>query len=602
MFQINNMKKNKKFYSIILIVIFIGIGFTGVYFIQKGPLKPQEIPLGDYSYVKSYSDFQIKKIMRENHVPGVAISLLDDEKIIMEEYYGVADLENSIELSNRSTFKIGSISKVFTAIEAMRLVEDGLVDLDRPISDYLPNFNISYHFDSQPITLRHILSHRSGLPRNDNLVQWHWDTQEDCLKSQMESLNGTFVAFPAGYRFKYSNVAFNIVGHLIEKLRGIPYVYYMANNLFKPIGMEHTQFVSGLISDPDTIVPGYYRSGRKNVLYNDYDIIDLASGGALSTIGDMQTFIKFLANEGTLNGESIINQSTLLSMYKTQFFSPEDPQKVGLGFSVNSDILRKKVVFHAGTNLGRKSMVAFIPETKQGIILIGNHEDFEEPSKELVFDILELMIETKTGQKPLQDEKYTEFSMNPTTLGQFVGDYNLEGDIVTVQEKRGKLKVNYGGFGFTLKPIKERTFAVTSLLSPYENLTISFIQGNRYYGESDQIMIVSIDGVHHIYCPRINTFSNEIDGPDWENFPSLTGKYNLRPRIHSIYTESDDFGTAMIENVDGYIILPMYRAVLFPISSTEILLLGGEWGGETLFFDPNTGVLTFQHLTFHPTD
>jgi len=293
-------------------------------------------------------------------------------------------------------------------------------------------------------------------------------------------------------------------------------------------------------------------------------------------------------------------------MYNPQFLSTEDPQEFGLGFTVNSNILGKKVVFHAGENLGRKSMFAFIPETKQGIILIGNHEDFEEPSKNLVFKILELMIETKTGQTPLQEEKYAEFSMDSNTLEEFIGDYVLDGEIIQVQEKRGNLKIYYGGIGLTLKPIGSRTFAITSWLSPYDNITISFFQGNKFYGESDQIMIVAIDGVHHIYCPRINTFSDLIDGSSLVNISSLTGQYSVRYRIHSMYTESvyfiDRDYTTLIENIDGYLFLPLFRSVLFPISSTELLVLGGIWGGETMFFEPNTGVLTFQHLTFHPTD
>ena len=115
-------------------------------------------------------------------------------------------------------------------------------------------------------------------------------------------------------------------------------------------------------------------------------------------------------------------------------------------------------------------------------------------------------------------------------------------------------------------------------------------------------MIVAIDGVHHIYCPRINTFTEVIDGSGLVNISSLTGEYNIRPRIYSMYTESDNFGTTLIENVDGYLIFPMFRTALFPLSSTELLLLGGIWGGETLLFDPDTGVLTFRHMTFHPTD
>ncbi len=577
---------------------------------QSEPKKPDIIPLGDYSYVKDYTDSKIEQIMRKYHVPGVAVSLLDENETILEKYYGIGNTETKEAISNETTFKIGSISKVFTAIEIMRLVDENLIDLDDPIVKYLPTFNILYRFDSEPITVRHLLSHRSGLPRNDNLVQWHWDTSEDILKTQMESLNTTHASYPAGHRYKYSNVAYNILGHLIEQIRGRPFIFYMVDQLFHQIGMENSHYLTSYINNQDSIATGYFRSKSKTIAYEDRDIVNVASGGILSTMKDMQAFFRFLNNQLGNNYLNIIQESTLFSMYNPQFLSLEDPQEIGLGFFIDTDYVGKKVVFHTGVNLGRRSIMAFIPETKQGVILMGNHEEFSEPSKFLAMDVLKLMLETKTGEIQTASSDDSHLVIDSETPQEYVGSYVIDGDLVKVFIRNDKLKLRYQGFNVNLNPIGQNSFQLNHFLYPDINFKVSFIAGNSYEGESDMIMLVNMEDVHNIYCPRIRAIDqleeywdsnkNSDNQSDIPNFSYLSTTYALSPRIYSKYTESDDFGEAKIQLKNSILHIPILHAVLMPLSESELIIMGGEWDGETMYVDPETGVLTFQHLIFTP--
>ena len=162
---------------------------------RAAPRKPDPIPRGDYSYTVDYAEHGIRRLMRQHHLPSLTVALIDDQDTIWQEAFGWANVEKEIPATADTVYKLWSVSKVFTAIETMRLVEEGLLDLDAPITDYLPDFSIQSRFpDSEPITIRSILAHRSGLPRNEcRSVNWYggYDVLEEMVKS-LKSLNFTF--------------------------------------------------------------------------------------------------------------------------------------------------------------------------------------------------------------------------------------------------------------------------------------------------------------------------------------------------------------------------------------------------------------------------
>lgn len=123
--------------------------------------------------------------MKEHDLPSVVIALIDGEDIIYEQAFGFSNLEEAIPATVETVYKVGSIAKVFTAIEIMRMYEEGLIDLDSPITEYLPDFSIKNQ-SSDPITVRSLLAHRSGLPRGDTLLGWYWESWPDVLKAQVD--------------------------------------------------------------------------------------------------------------------------------------------------------------------------------------------------------------------------------------------------------------------------------------------------------------------------------------------------------------------------------------------------------------------------------
>jgi len=149
---------------------------------SPGPHRPDPIPLGDTTYTIEYLDWRIQALMDDEELPGLAIALVVDQEVVWQRAYG--DAEDGVPATVDTVWRVGSLTKLFTAIEVMRLVDDGLVDLDEPLDTFLPGFSVrTREEEPPPITLRSMLSHRSGLPRNSGLPTWYWDPGTDVLQA-----------------------------------------------------------------------------------------------------------------------------------------------------------------------------------------------------------------------------------------------------------------------------------------------------------------------------------------------------------------------------------------------------------------------------------
>jgi CubicO group peptidase (beta-lactamase class C family) len=149
---------------------------------------------------------------------------------------------------------------------------------------------------------------------------------------------------------------------------------------------------------------GYYLEDGKNKSYNQFDIIELASGNMQSTMHDMIKFAQYLLSVGESGTDQIISRDTLWSMFEEQYTQPRDPQPMGLTWFTDREQLDELMVFHSGTNQGLISLIALLPEKKLGFIVFSNSDAFEDKQNQLAIDALRLMLETRYGMIP-QGEK-----------------------------------------------------------------------------------------------------------------------------------------------------------------------------------------------------
>ena len=507
-----------------------------------------------------------------------------------------------------TVYKLWSISKVFTAIETMRLVEEGRVDLDAPLTDYIPGFSIQGRFpDSKPITIRAILAHHSGLPRSSCHAQVPGPGNDKLLAEMARSMKDGHMAFPVGSRFKYSNIGPDMLGHIIQESRHKSFAYYMEENLLDRIGMENSSFLWADIAAQKDVALGYEYYRGKYYPRQQGDINSLPSGNLYSTLDDMSAFVKFVFRGGEAGGEQIIKPETLKLMFENQYSSRRDPQPMGLGWKIARAPGSELLVWHdGGPSEGIGALVALLPERRLGIVLFSNATSFESSvSVTLAVDILELMLETKYGILPSEDEIPEEIKIDPSRLQDYAGRYVAFGKVMDVSSSGSRLKARIQGIELDLIPVDQTKFRAShwlvklglaglfNLPIDLRELEIEFLVGD----ESDEdVMIINIGDIAYEICPRYPGL--EDIPPLWQN---LAGEYELMARLPSGSAGTDVLGHSRIRMEDGVLQVAGFVGPILPISETEIVIQSGSFVGETMVYEPATGNIYHQGLVFKPT-
>jgi CubicO group peptidase (beta-lactamase class C family) len=598
------LKNSKVRFTLLFIFTSLVCGLLLIIFNKTSAKQSRKIPLGDYSHTIEFSEQKIQRLMKRNHLPSVAVALIDDQDTIWSDTFGLADLEGNTSASSDTVYKLWSIAKVFTAIETMRLVEDNLVDLDAPITEYLPDLSIQSRFpDSDPITIRSILTHRSGIPRNEcHRIEYNLAA----LGAMVSSLEDCHQVFPVGSRYKYTNMGFDVLGYIIQEKRGELYPKYLRNSFLVPIGMNHSAFARSQLPHGLELASGYeYYKGEYYPL-DQYDVTSFPSSNLSSTLEDMTQFVKFLFRDGEAIGEQIISPRILKSMYLEQSSNPNDPQQMGLGWKVAEVLGSEWLVWHdGGAGEGIGSIVAFLPERKLGVVLFANGTTFEgSVSLPVALDILEFMLETKYGVITQAEADNGTVKLDPKTMSQYTGKYIAFGQVMDVFLKGDHLKGRIQGITFSLKPVSDTTFQpnhwlvdlglaeVLNVPIDLKQLRIEFKIGGDV---TEDVMIANFgDIVYEIY-PR---YPQIEDVPDL--WVELTGEYDLVFQLPSGTMGREVIGNTSIWFEDGVLQVAGFVGPILPISGTEIIILSGPFAGETMVYEPDTGFMHHQMIVYKP--
>jgi CubicO group peptidase (beta-lactamase class C family) len=535
------------------------------------------------------------------------VALIDDQEVVWQEAFGLANVEQETPASADTVYRLWSVSKVFTALETMRLVEEELIDLDAPITDYLPDFSIQSRFPgSGPITVRSILAHRSGLPRNECYALTSRPEDDKVLGEMVDALKYCHQVAPVGYRHKYSNVGPDTLGYLIEQMRGESFAQHMKEVLLSPIGMDDSAFLSPEIPQGAVVASGYEYHEGEHYPIERVDITSLPSGNLCSTLQDMSVFATFVFRGGETDGQQIVRPETLQLMFEDQYSTPRDPEPMGLGWKTSRVLGFELLVWHdGGPDDGTGALLALLPERKLGIVLLANASSFgANVSLPLATDLLGLMLETKVGVRPPEPETPVPVKVEPVRLDDYVARYIAFGEAMDVSRRGDRLKGTIQGMSFTLMPVDQRRFRVSHWLltlgladllplpMDLRELEIEFLAGDE---ADDDRMIIHLGDYAHEVCPRYP----RVEEPPrfWRE---LEGTYGLVKRLPSGHAATQVFGSDEIRIDDGVLRMPGIIGPLLPISETEIIILSGPFAGETMVYDPEEGTLAHQWVVYKP--
>ena len=183
---------------------------------------------------------EIPHLMEEQGIPGLAVAVVDDHGVVWSEGFGVADRHTSAPITPDTLFSLQSTSKTFTATAVLLAVQDGLLDLDEPITTYLPDFTVQSIFEDRPesrITLRHLLSHTAGFTIEAPIGN-NWDGDAESFDAHIASISDTWLRFPVGSGYAYSNLGIDLAGDILQTVTGQAFADYVRDRLLEPLGMR----------------------------------------------------------------------------------------------------------------------------------------------------------------------------------------------------------------------------------------------------------------------------------------------------------------------------------------------------------------------------
>ncbi|MEN8123096.1 MAG: serine hydrolase domain-containing protein [Bacteroidota bacterium] len=405
-----------------------------------------------FSIIENYKS-KIEQVIKSGKVKGMAIALIDGNKIVWSENFGYSDYENKIKADSNTIYGIGSVSKLFTGTAIMQLHEKGKLDIDKPISVYSPEFKIKKrHNPETKITARMLLCHHSGLP--SDITTGVFSQKPKPFQSIVELVKKEYAPYTPDYIYSYSNIGYSLLGIIIENVSGEPYENYIKSNIFDPLQMHSACFTS---DKSIKFSKGYDEKGN---LREEYGIRPVPAGAIKSNIRDMAKFAMSFLPE--YNGTTILKQETIKEMLKRQNNnSPLDlNKKYGLTWHYERINSAGQIYYHTGGTLNHRSLLAIAPESNLAAVILSNSVSsgrFHGITMNLLDTcaILKGRDTFKSNYKVSEPEPVT---LSNNELEVYKGFYANSMFVIKIDSEQNKLTTKIQGNQYILNPLKDGSF------------------------------------------------------------------------------------------------------------------------------------------------
>ena len=330
-------------------------------------------------------DEYMEKILVDWNVPGVGIGIVKDKELIFAKGYGYRDYGNKLPFTPATLFPIASNTKLFTAIAAGLLVDEGKLTFDKPIRDAVPSLRFHDNTLNESVTLRDMLAHRTGITRHDMI----WYKSGFTPKELFERLQFMKPVEPLRQTFIYNNMMYEAVGYMIELLTGKNWSQFVQEQILGPLQMNDTVFsIQEMLKKPDFGVP--YTEKRDStdlhkIPYYEDTKFSSPAGGIVSSIQEMSRWLIALMNEGMISDKQVIPEGILKATLEPVISLPNTAAEMrgfweilnpNYGMGRHTASYRGHLLtFHGGAINGFHSQVSFMPREKIGIVafVIGGH-------------------------------------------------------------------------------------------------------------------------------------------------------------------------------------------------------------------------------------
>ena len=455
------MKKRFLKFSCLLIVF--SLFFYLPLVAKKAPIKIN---------LKGFDQF-VSQTMEEWKVPGLALVIVKDGQVILSKGYGFRDVEKKLKVTSKTLFAIGSCTKAFTATAMGILVDEGKLDWDKAVQEYIPAFKLKDEFASERMTPRDLVCHRSGLPRHDAM----WYNSSASRKELFERLQYLEPSKDFRALFQYQNLMFMTAGYLVGQIEGSTWEEFVQKRLLQPLAMEDSNFsVEDSKKAPDFALP--YMKKDDLIIEIPFRNIDTVgpAGSINSNLTDMAHWVLLNLKKGKHGEEQIISENALQEIHSPQMIASKSYEyeesfysMYGMGWSISA-YRGHHVLAHGGGIDGFIALVSFMPKDNIGMVIFTNLSGNPVPSiiAHNVYDrllgldqvdwnkrIKERVGKAKEEQEKTKKEKDKDRKLNTKPshpLEDYAGDYEHPGyGVFSVVKESDQLKSSYNSLNFDME-------------------------------------------------------------------------------------------------------------------------------------------------------
>lgn len=317
----------------------------------------------------------VEQVMKDWKVPGLSVAIVKDGKVVYAKGFGYRDVKKQLKVTPDTLFAIGSCSKAFTATALAILADEGKLDWDKPVRDYLPDFRLHDAYATANMRPRDLVTHQSGLPRHD-LV---WYGSPLSRKEIFERLRYLEPSRPLHARFQYNNLMYMTAGVLIERVSGNSWEEFVRRRILDPLGMKISNFsVNDSQKTPDFSLPyGEEKDEVKEIPFRNIDAIGPA-GSINSSVNEMTRWLLLQLGKGKFEGRQILSEKGLGEVHTPQIIAGGDLKydesfysSYAMGWGVTS-YRGHPALSHGGGIDGFTSAVRFLPKDQLGVVVLTN--------------------------------------------------------------------------------------------------------------------------------------------------------------------------------------------------------------------------------------
>uniref|UniRef100_UPI00404B2D06 serine hydrolase domain-containing protein n=1 Tax=Fulvivirga sp. TaxID=1931237 RepID=UPI00404B2D06 len=539
----------------------------------------------EYTDLEASLDNFIVKKREKFGVTGLSVALLIDNEVVLSNGYGFANKENQVLADENTIYAIGSISKLLTSTSILKLYDEGKIDIDRPYTDYVPEFTMKQHFEGvQPFTVRHLLAHFAGLPRLN--AKGFLTKEEKPLSRILEISKASYLISRPGIVNQYSDWGTELLAVLVEKVSNQSFQEYVRDNVFSPLKMTGSSYER--ITSTQS-----YQNGKP---IPTYEYSYPGADGVIATAKDIANLGQMYLNKGHFNDGTYLSMAISTDALTPQFLNAP------LNFGKNNGLMWDVNQFSQYTRISKGgihepfySMLYIIPEFNMTLAICSNSNSNAVIHRAIYGKVVDYLKKVKTGEPTnISSPKLKPVTLSDDEMKRLTGLYSTDEGIVKIEQKGQRLRVYFDKLDKTLvaKPYSNNILRLKAKLLGIipihvmdvfmEEVNGEIVVGERYASGRRSLGGVKIEkkAIPASWQDALGRYRiSQIDESEYQN-------------LHEVELKINKFG---ILEISGQVLYPNKFSLRLPLSpvSNKLAIVPGYsfdfFAGETIQIVNNDG-------------